>query len=487
MPTQQVGWSRKQTYKKSGKIDLSLTSEYPPKKQFAARFGIRLKVVLVLVSVLLFVIGVGGWASFQEQKADGLAEINRRGTDISRFVAKSLSFSVVGYDYHTIQLLLDQIALSNDVRYVRVNSIKGNIMGEAGKLPSSEPNSSGVAFFDQEIIIDNQVVGHLTLGLDTHAIVKRLESENLTLLKRRVVIICFIALIEYIALSIVIIRPVRRITEALEKGVDEKGELIDDIPVTTGDELGQLADQFNLVHKQLYKSNQALLTKVQSSDQQLLETNLQLKRQSEELIRMNEEFRKLSITDPLTGLYNRRYFENVMKDELALAGRHGGTHSVFIIDIDFFKNINDTYGHLEGDRVLQIFASTMKENLRSTDVLCRMGGEEFIILCRHSHANEVGGVAEKFRKCIERKKFRFGADEVRLTVSIGATTFPKGPDDTIDEIFREADEALYYCKQNGRNQSMVFSRISTASEENQDNQGAAATRPHREVTNGDQE
>lgn len=465
---------------------MSLTAEYLTRKQFASRFGIRQKVMLVLVSVLLFVMVVGGWTSFQEQKANGLAEINRQGTDISRFVAKSLSFSVVGYDYHTIQLLLDQIARSNDVRYVRVNSIKGNIMGEAGKPPSFDLNNAGAAFFDQEIIFENKVVGHLTLGLDTRAIVERMESENLALLKRRIVIICFIALIEYVALSIVIIRPVRRITEALEKGVDEEGKLIEEIPVTTADELGHLADQFNYVHKQLYKSNLALLSKVHSSDQQLLETNLQLKRQSEELIRMNEEFRKLSITDPLTGLYNRRYFENVMKDELALAGRHGGTHSVFIIDIDFFKNINDTYGHLEGDRVLQIFSSTMKENLRSTDVLCRMGGEEFIILCRHSHASEVGSIAEKFRKCIERKKFRFGTDEVHLTASIGATIFPKGPDDTIEEILREADEALYYCKQNGRNQTMVFSRLPPVSNVDQEKQKTAEVRSILEGKKGDQ-
>jgi len=465
---------------------LSHTAEYLLKKQLVARFGIRQKVVLVLVGVLLFVIGVGGWANFQEQKASGLAEINRRGSDTSRFVAKSLSFSVVGYDYHTIQLLLDQITQANDVRYVRVNSVKGNIMGEAGKPPSSELNYSGAAFFDQEIIFENQVVGHLTLGLDTHAIIKRLESRNLTLLKRRIVIISFIALILYAALSIVIIRPIRRITESLEKGVDEEGKLILEIPVTTADELGHLASQFNHVHKQLYESNQALLSKVHSSDQQLLETNLQLKRQSEELIRMNEEFRKLSITDPLTGLYNRRYFEKVMNDELALASRHGGTHSVYIIDIDFFKNINDTYGHLEGDRVLQVFSSSLKESLRATDVLCRLGGEEFIILCRHSHISEVGSIAEKFRKCVEKKKFRFGIDEVRLTVSIGATTFPKGPDDTFEEILREADEALYYCKENGRNQTMVFSNLSSLSNYDKNKQKTAEVRSILEGKKGDQ-
>jgi diguanylate cyclase (GGDEF)-like protein len=217
-----------------------------------------------------------------------------------------------------------------------------------------------------------------------------------------------------------------------------------------------LANQFNSLHEQLNDTNLALQSKIESADQKLIQNNEQLKLQSEELIKINEEFRKLAITDPLTGLFNRRYFERAMKDELALALRHGDKHCVLLIDIDKFKNINDTYGHLEGDRVLQKFSDTLKQQLRSADILSRMGGEEFVVLCKRIQQNNVISIAEKFRKQIENMSISIGTDTVHITASIGIAMLPKGPDDTIEGVLGEADEALYYCKRTGRNRSAFF-------------------------------
>jgi diguanylate cyclase (GGDEF)-like protein len=426
---------------------------------FQIRFGIRQKVILTLVTVLLIAMGVGTLATLREEKARTLAEIDRRGNDISRYVSESLAFSVVGYDYHAIQLLLDKIIQSGDISYARVLSAKGNTMGESGTLPANNAEEPGTALFNQPIYFEERKVGTLVLGLETRSTIDRLEANTKTLLFRRVLVIVLIAVAEFFALSILIIRPLRHMSDSLARGMKNKDAIVESLPVTTHDELGHLANQFNSLHEQLNKSNLALQSKIESADKKLIQNNEQLKLQSEELIKINEEFRKLAITDPLTGLYNRRYFERAMKDELALALRHGDKHCVLLIDIDNFKNINDTYGHLEGDRVLQKFADTLKEQLRAADILSRMGGEEFVVLCKRVQQSNALSIAEKFRKKIEAMTIEIGADTVRITASIGVAVLPKGPDDTIEEILGEADEALYYCKRAGRNRSALFNEL----------------------------
>lgn len=422
----------------------------------------------MLVTVLLVATTIGSWVTLREEKSQALAEISQRGSDISRFVAKSISFSVVGYDYHSIQLLLDEITHSNDISYARVISAKGNTMGESGSLPATGGKESSTAIFKEPITFEKESVGVLVLGLETGPIIEKLEARTFQLTLRRSSVIFLIALVEFFALSSFIIKPLRKISDSLAEGMDNNGKLVEEIPVSSNDELGHLASQFNSLHAQLNKTNQALRSKIESADQKLIESNAQLKLRSEELVKINEEFKKLSVTDSLTGLYNRRYFERVMKDELALALRHGDSHCIFLIDIDYFKNINDTYGHLEGDRVLQKFSMCLQEHARTTDVLCRMGGEEFIVLCKRIDRDSAINMAEKFRRKLEDIKFRLGADNLNITVSIGVTVFPKEPDESINEIVNEADEALYYCKRNGRNQVALFDDIpaDTLSKEN---------------------
>ena len=429
------------------------------RRPFQIRFGIRQKVVLMLVTVLLVAATIGSWITLREEKAQALVEISQRGGDISRFVSKSISFSVVGYDYHSIQLLLDEITHSNDISYARVISAKGNTMGESGSLPATGGKESSTAIFKEPITFENENVGVLVLGLETGSIIEKLEARTFQLTLRRSSVILLIALVEFFALSSFIIKPLRKISDSLAEGMDNNGKLVEEIPVSSNDELGHLASQFNSLHQQLNKTNQALRSKIESADQKLIESNNQLKIRSEELVKINEEFRKLSVTDPLTGLYNRRYFERAMKDELALALRHGDSHCVLLIDIDYFKNINDTYGHLEGDRILQKFSMCLQEHARATDVLCRMGGEEFIILCKRINRDNAIKMAEKFRQKLGSMNFRLGTDSLNITASIGVSVFPKEPDDSIDEIVNEADEALYYCKRNGRNQVALFDDI----------------------------
>jgi len=413
------------------------------------KLGVRQKVLLVLLTVLLTALTVSGWMAIKQEKQDTLKEINQRGEDIGRFVAKSLSYSVVGYDYHTIQLLLHEIAISEDIDYAKVLSLKGNTMAESGDLDKSDDT---IVMIRRNITLDEETVGKLVLGLSTRHIINRIESQKYTLLKREAIIILLIAFGEFLALSFIIVRPVSVMSASLKDNVDENGRITGMIPIKSRDEFGHLADSFNTLGKQLNNANDRLQAKIDIADQQLIETNKQLVAQSHELKKISEEFRVMSITDGLTGLFNRRHFEELMLSELKFSHRHKDCNSLIMIDIDFFKKINDNFGHPCGDHVLQKVAGALKYRLRESDILCRLGGEEFVVFCKRADQSGVTSIAEDLRQQIEEMKIRYGGHKLKVTISIGmATDYCGEKEDDLENLYKKADTAVYYSKQNGRN------------------------------------
>ncbi len=425
------------------------------------RLGVRQKMVLVLLGVLSLSLTFTGWLTLREQKDDILHETMQRGEDLSRFVSQALAFSVVGYDYHAVQMLLDEIVQSQDIAYARVVSDQGNLMAESGH--GGDVAGGNGASFQRDIVFDGQKVGALSLGLDNTRIINQMEQRRDALIKREAFIILLIALGEFLALSYLIVRPVTLISSSLGDGVGDDGTISRDIPLTSDDEFGNLATQFNRMRAQLNVVNQRLQSKIDLADTQLRESNRQLLRQSSELRRVNEELTKLSITDPLTSLYNRRHFEGIMEAELAMFARHAEPCSVLLIDIDHFKRVNDTYGHKSGDTVLQRVASLLESSLRKTDVVCRIGGEEFVALCRHAGANEAAKIGEHLRKRIEETPIEVDGDQVVVTVSIGITSVVASAEaPSAEECFRQADAALYASKSDGRNRVTDFASLDFA-------------------------
>lgn len=159
-----------------------------------------------------------------------------------------------------------------------------------------------------------------------------------------------------------------------------------------------------------------------------------------------KELEHISITDSLTGLYNRRHVENAFELEIRRTIRHGHDLSLVIIDIDFFKAINDTYGHQIGDTVLKQFADRLKTNIRSTDTLGRWGGEEFIIVCPEINLENAVHMSQGLCQTIAEMPFDTAGTQ---TASFGVTGFKKGDD--IQDMISRADKALYLAKSKGRN------------------------------------
>ena len=165
-----------------------------------------------------------------------------------------------------------------------------------------------------------------------------------------------------------------------------------------------------------------------------------------------EQQYKLATTDGLTELYNHRYFQEQIRMQVEQAKRYSTNFSLIIIDIDFFKKFNDTFGHQSGDAVLRQVAQTLKKNVRSTDIVCRYGGEEMSIILPNTIKDEAFTTAQKICNRVAEKKFKLiGDKETGVTISLGVATFPFDGD-SAQKIIEAADKKLYEAKNNGRNQ-----------------------------------
>lgn len=176
----------------------------------------------------------------------------------------------------------------------------------------------------------------------------------------------------------------------------------------------------------------------------------ELRRKNGELEKMLHEVQTLSITDPLTGLFNRRRFEDMLDAEFKKSYRYNLPLTCIMIDIDYFKSVNDTYGHAVGDGVITDIAKIIQRSIRESDAACRWGGEEFFVLAPMTNKTEALLPAKRILNAVEASIF-LGMGDERKTVSIGIADVPAQGIDTADKLVQAADTALYEAKKNGRN------------------------------------
>lgn len=181
-----------------------------------------------------------------------------------------------------------------------------------------------------------------------------------------------------------------------------------------------------------------------------LRDELSLKNQQLEVLL--ERVRQMAITDPLTGIYNRRHFESVVEREFKRSARYGNILSCLMADIDYFKRINDEFGHQAGDIVLKEIASLIRGSLRQdVDVLARWGGEEFVVLMPQTGLSAARQAAARILSAISAHDFGSVSPGLRITASIGIATAP--PAETEEKLIKTADAALYRAKETGRNRA----------------------------------
>jgi len=182
--------------------------------------------------------------------------------------------------------------------------------------------------------------------------------------------------------------------------------------------------------------------------EQLATVNAKVEEQQEELEQLQTEAGQ----DFLTGIANRKVLSERMDELLSLARRHGNVFSILMFDIDHFKNVNDTHGHLAGDRILKAVSALINAQRRVADIFGRYGGEEFVMILPETGQQQAVGVAEKIRERVEKAAFKYEDKTIKITVSVGVGSM--NPNDSETTLFKRVDDALYKAKLGGRNKVM---------------------------------
>ena len=236
-------------------------------------------------------------------------------------------------------------------------------------------------------------------------------------------------------LGLTIVRPLDRLIGGAAKVA--AGDLEVDLPITTHGELGYMTEVFN-----------NMVTRLREGREQLATIN-------ETLRKKNLELHEISITDNLTGLYNRKHLMETLDKETSRCQRYKRPLAILMIDIDHFKRYNDTFGHLAGDGALKRMAKIFRDSVRAVDYSARYGGEEFLIILPETSKHEAAKAAERIRRCVEEDSLAEGDKATATTVSIGVAIFPEHGDD-IQTLIKNADAALYEAKEGGRNQVVTY-------------------------------
>jgi diguanylate cyclase (GGDEF)-like protein len=248
----------------------------------------------------------------------------------------------------------------------------------------------------------------------------------------------------------------------LESLVDQgAGRIIEictsyEIPSGNIKPLSKLLQEANEGLSDLNLSYEKLLAEYKKEKMQAEKLAQELKATNDELNKANQKLEETSVRDYLTGLYNRRYLFDFLDKELNRAQRYGVRFSIMIFDIDFFKKINDTYGHQSGDLVLKAISEKATAMIRNTDLLARYGGEEFVVVMPQTETHGAGTIAERLRKAIEGMDIPVDGQTVKITVSVGVATYVSQSEKlTIEEFIDKADKALYEAKTSGRNKVVI--------------------------------
>jgi len=195
-----------------------------------------------------------------------------------------------------------------------------------------------------------------------------------------------------------------------------------------------------------------LSSRIRKSDEERVRGYVREKQQ----VVVLETLSKQATHDPLTGLFNRRYLDQILYGEIAHAQQNSSLVGILMADVDYFKQVNDNYGHKAGDVMLQELGKLMKKCVRLADIVCRYGGEEFVIIMPGASEPTVSKCAEEIRSKFQALSVVFESHEIHATLSLGAAIYPLHGA-TVDEVFVHADRAMYRAKQEGRNRVVVYS------------------------------
>ncbi len=410
------------------------------------RWGIRRR-ILFLALAPSFSIAALLTLYFVLTRFDALEEsLDNRGASIARQLAPASEYGVFSGNGEILHGIAVSTLREPDVRSVEISDNAGNRLAEA-ENPNFPPQP--VSFFEASIErsqtrLDDffgseknhgvrKTIGKVKVGMSRVSLVHKKESLLFDALLIGVFVL-FGAAILASSISKGFTHSILRLADTVEKL--GKGELDTAVAVDSGGEL-----------EVLEKGVSAMASRLKSMVDQLESYSHGLEN---EVKRRTEELELLSVTDELTGLFNRRYLNRIMQEELSRCLRYGTNLSVCLLDVDHFKRINDYFGHQVGDDVLVSLANLLESSIRDTDIVGRFGGEEFVLIMPNTGLEEALLVADKIRMLVQ-KIIVLDGGALPVTVSIGVVGCVESQIKSLNEFISKADRALYSAKDLGRN------------------------------------
>lgn len=412
--------------------------------------GLRTKLILVVVIGLLIGVSILGFFKLQQDRQSIYQAANSSGQEGIALIAKSLSNLLAGYDYTNIESLADSIVAAPDVQILRITNRNGKVVVERTNKNLSQDGQS--LSFAAPVIFDTETIGSVEMLVSTNKLEAAIQKSFRGIMLWVGSVILFLGVLIYVAASLVILTPIAKIRNMMQDIVANPDGELRIMNISGNDELADLAGIFNKVQASLYMHQQQLKARVQIADENLTKANQELTLRSQELEQMVALSQRLATTDSLTGLQNRRFLDENLGSVFAQAKRHADPLCLVLLDVDFFKQINDEHGHASGDVVLKLLGDLIRWSTRDSDISARMGGDEFAFILPRTSVGEGKIFAENLLEKTRAHAFVIPNGKIlKVTLSMDVAELSEDIL-SMEALYGAADKALYESKHRGRNQ-----------------------------------
>ncbi|MCC6333816.1 MAG: diguanylate cyclase [Myxococcales bacterium] len=416
--------------------------------------GIRGQLTLLVAALVAIALAVGAWVEVRRERREELAEFRSRHEKTLQAIGVTVAVYVAQNDLGGLDTLVAQLTeamAARDLTELVVLDDEGRVLAHStpelfntvltDDFTREALDSDGPVWAREGRtyrIAVPAVSGIRWATVSARFSVDRLEASfvraRLRLALAILALFGTLTLMLYVGLDRLVVRPVRALQQAARRMGE--GHLATRAPALRSVELAELSETMNKMAAALQHERENLEHVVAERTRELQELNARLGR--------------LAVTDGLTGVYNHRRFQEAISAELLRSERHKRPMGVLMIDVDFFKKVNDAMGHPAGDELLRRMAEVLSSDLRQTDLIARYGGEEFAVVLPETTKSEALQVGERMRVAVEERINQGTPWPTKVTVSIGVATYPEDGK-TTEQLIASADQAMYIAKRQGRN------------------------------------
>jgi len=420
--------------------------------------GLRGKLILFVVIGIIVASTAIGLVRVWQEKQKITALIEDSGRERALMLSVAVSNLIVGYDYGNMESIVDKLITQPSVLSVVIHNTEGKALAQRTK-----PSQPGLTF-NAPVKFDNETIGDVELTVSLERLNQALAQTYTNIALEQIFFGLVLGLLVYFATSRAVVAPIRRVTEMIGGIISSQNPSTADVLVIeSSDEIGHLASMFNRMNLTISDYHGRLHQKIDLANSALVQTNEELQMRSVELEKRTQSLEKalemvekLATTDSLTGLSNRRSFDDVFEQSFARAARHNDPLTLVLFDVDKFKHINDTYGHGAGDEALKAICVILNNRLRKSDFAARLGGDEFAILLDRTDAQSGLHFVRDFLEGVAINEFVHAGTVFHVTLSIGIAQ-RQDASASPEALYYAADKALYAAKENGRNQYAIYS------------------------------